>query len=106
SVGIAEAEQVATTHDGDPAFPRVPVDRDGHRWPLAPTQCLDHLGRNLQAPHGLGGLDMRSELHCLLLRSRIGSWRVGSWPPRVARRPEHGTLARCGLQLAVATFQR
>jgi hypothetical protein len=43
SVGVAEAEQVATPHDGHPALPRMPIDRDGHRRPLACTERLHNI---------------------------------------------------------------
>jgi hypothetical protein len=62
-VGVAETEEVAATHDGDPASPGVPVDRDGHLWTLASTECLDHLLGNFQTPHGLRRLDTGSKLH-------------------------------------------
>src|SRR5919201_6740091 len=45
----------------------MPVDRDDHRRPLAPTERLHHLWRNFQPPHGLRRLDLGSELHGLLL---------------------------------------
>src|SRR5215469_12699326 len=44
----------------------MPVDRDGHRRPLAATERLHHLLGNFQPPHGLRRLDTGSELHHLL----------------------------------------
>jgi hypothetical protein len=63
-VGLAEAEQEAAAHDGDPALPRMPIDRDDHL--LASTERSTTSGE-LRAPHGLRRLDARSKLHGLLL---------------------------------------
>ena len=71
--GLCESRQedsvasAAAAHDGHLARPRVPVDRDGHRRPLASTERPHNLRRNHQASHGLGRLDVRPTLHDLLL---------------------------------------
>src|SRR5512132_4179838 len=51
----------------------MPVDRDGHRRPLASTERLHNLWRNFQAPHGLRRLDVGSKLHNLLLPTLVSS---------------------------------
>src|SRR5262249_40893827 len=66
-IGLAEAEQEPAAHNGDPAPPRVPVDRDDHRRPLASTERLHDLWRLLQSSHRLRRLDLGSKLHALLL---------------------------------------
>jgi DNA-binding CsgD family transcriptional regulator len=43
SVGVAETKQEAATHEGDPAPPRVPVDRDRHPRSLALSKRLHDL---------------------------------------------------------------
>src|SRR4030095_15861921 len=65
SVGVAEAKQVAATHDRDSALPGMPIDRDRDPRPLALAKRLHNLRGNLQPPHGLGRLDVGSELHDL-----------------------------------------
>src|SRR5262245_50726137 len=65
-VGVAEAEQVAATHDRDSALPGVTVDRDRDRRPLALTKRLHHLRGNFQPPHRLRRLNVRSELHAVV----------------------------------------
>src|SRR4029453_3745237 len=89
----------------------MPVDRDGHRRPLAPTERLHNLWRNFQAPHGLRRLDVGSKLHNLLLptlvrdagvpwrgtapveRQRCGTRRSGELDIRAAKARRHGEAA-------------
>jgi hypothetical protein len=51
----------------------MPVDRDGHRRPLAFIERFHNLWRNFQAPHGLRRLDVGSELHDLLLPKLVAT---------------------------------
>ena len=83
-VGFAEAEQVSAPHDGNPALPGMPVDRDGHRRPLAPTECLYNFLGNLQSPHGFRRFDVGSKLHDRLQPSRV-RWQWVRCAPGAAR---------------------
>jgi hypothetical protein len=42
SVGVAQADQMAASHDGDSAPPGMSVDRDGHGRTFASTERLHH----------------------------------------------------------------
>src|SRR4029453_8973041 len=94
----------------------MPVDRDGHRRPFASTERLHHLWWNFQALHRLRRLDVRSELHDLLLPAS-GAWSAnltgfGSAAPTYprptlslrrgrGRRSTAGLLLRVGLVLSL-----